>query len=232
MARKTGKLESLSVQQVVSCGNIGGCGGSSPDKVFGYLAKTGVVTEAAYPYNDQAKKQNKESTCAITGVKQNLVAGFSYVTPVCYDEKSCNNQNEEDLVKALAWGPISVIIDANPLQLYVGGVMTSTSGCLNNFEAVNHAGQHHGQRRPADWRAGACVRWMRCRFPVARDDGVWIMGVATGRIDVTVLISVLPRLLLCVRVVQSNSSATGRMACRSTGSCATAGKSTRQLQRR
>ncbi|XP_054909511.1 cathepsin L.1 [Poeciliopsis prolifica] len=112
--RKTGKLVSLSEQQLVDCsGDYGnhGCGGGLMDNAFTYIkANGGIDTEDSYPYeaeNGQCRynPQNVGATC--TG----------YV--------DVSEGNEDALKEAVATiGPVSVGIDASHLsfQLYSSGV--------------------------------------------------------------------------------------------------------------
>lgn len=112
--KKTGKLVSLSEQNLVDCstsfGNDG-CNGGLMDNAFRYIkANGGIDTEASYPYtasdgNCKFEKANVGATCT----------GFTDIAP----------GSETDLQSAAATvGPISVAIDAShqSFQLYHGGV--------------------------------------------------------------------------------------------------------------
>lgn len=113
-AKKTGKLVSLSEQQLVDCsGDFGnfGCGGGLMDNAFRYIkANKGIDTEVAYPY------EARDGPCRF---KPAAVAA----TDVGYTD--IPEGNEAALTQAIATiGPISVAIDAShfSFQLYHRGV--------------------------------------------------------------------------------------------------------------
>jgi len=116
---KTGKLVSLSEQQLVDCsGSYGnqGCNGGLMDYAFQYIiANGGLCTEASYPYTGQdGTCQSSSCTSAAT------ISGYTDVP-----------QNSENaLMSAVAQQPVSVAIEADQsaFQLYKSGVFTSTCG--------------------------------------------------------------------------------------------------------
>jgi C1A family cysteine protease len=118
----TGKLVSLSEQQLVDCsksfGNYG-CNGGLMDFGFQYAQKNPLETEGDYPY------KATEGTCAYVQSKGvGKVAGFQDVTPGSVSQ----------LQAALNKGPVSVAIEADQLsfQMYTSGVITS--GCGTNLD--------------------------------------------------------------------------------------------------
>jgi C1A family cysteine protease len=117
VAVKTGKLTSLSEQQLVDCsssyGNMG-CNGGLMDYAFKYIiGNNGICSEADYPY------QGVGGTCKTCSPVSKIA---SYVDVP---------QNSEDaLQSAVAMQPVSVAIEADQsgFQFYSGGVFSGTCG--------------------------------------------------------------------------------------------------------
>jgi len=112
--KKTGKLPSLSEQNLVDCsrkfGNEG-CNGGLMDQAFSYIkSNNGIDTEASYPYQARnGKCRFNASNVAATDT------GF-------VDVKTGDESALESAIATI--GPISVAIDAshNSFQLYKSGV--------------------------------------------------------------------------------------------------------------
>jgi len=117
---KTGKLVSLSEQQLVDCSKENaGCNGGLMDNAFQYIIDNGgIVTEDEYPYTAEAGK------CSTAKIKSKermaLIDGFEDVP----------TNNEEALKKAVAHQPVSVAIEASgkDFQFYSKGVFTGKCG--------------------------------------------------------------------------------------------------------
>jgi len=114
----SGKLVSLSEQQLVDCSkNNGnnGCHGGDMDSAFTYLEKTKVCTEESYAYTGEDGKSCKESDCKV-GIPQGSVTGF----------KDVPSHDTNALLEAVSQGPVAVAIEADQMafQLYKGGVLT------------------------------------------------------------------------------------------------------------
>lgn len=114
LAKKTGKLVSLSEQQLVDCsgkfGNMG-CNGGLMDNAFKYIkANGGIDSEESYPY------EGRDGHCRF---KKDDVVG------TCVGFTDIPQGDEAALTQAIATvGPISVAIDAShfSFQLYHKGV--------------------------------------------------------------------------------------------------------------
>ena len=112
----TGKLVSLSEQQLVDCaGSYGnqGCNGGLMDYGFKYIEANGICTEKEYGY------KATDGTCKqCTSVSK--IESFVDVTP----------NNEKVLQQAVSIQPISVAIEADQtsFQFYSSGVLTATCG--------------------------------------------------------------------------------------------------------
>lgn len=116
VAIATGKLVSLSEQQLVDCagaeGNQG-CNGGLMDDAFEYIIKNGGLgSEESYPYTGQAGEcKTVDSVAKISGYK---------------DVK----HTEDDLKSALNQGPVSIAIEADQagFQFYSKGVFSGRCG--------------------------------------------------------------------------------------------------------
>jgi len=114
---KSGKLTSVSEQQLVDCaGSEGnqGCNGGLMDYAFQYVIKNkGIASEQAYPYTARdgaCKKVASSST----------ISGF----------KDVPSKNEAELLKAVNLGPVSIAVEADKsvFQFYHDGVLDN-AGC-------------------------------------------------------------------------------------------------------
>jgi C1A family cysteine protease len=113
----TGKLISLSEQELVDCDTSGedqGCNGGLMDDAFEFIIQNkGLTTEANYPYQGADGACNSGKAAAkITG----------------YEDVPANS--EAALLKAVANQPVSVAIDAggSAFQFYSSGVFTGDCG--------------------------------------------------------------------------------------------------------
>lgn len=117
LAIATGKLTSLSEQQLVDCstaqGNEG-CNGGWMDQAFQYVENVPIEPEDVYPY------EAYDDTCRADSSKGvGKVTSFVDVTP----------NNVDELKAALEKGPVSVAIEADTMvfQFYSGGVLNDAS---------------------------------------------------------------------------------------------------------
>jgi len=126
---KKGKLISLSEQQLVSCDKTdAACNGGLQENAFNYVIKTGgIQSEADYPY---VSGTGKVPTCAVNTNK--FVANIS-----AWAQVSKSASGESAIASYLvANGPVTIGINANPMQYYTHGI-DNPSNCspLN----LNHA---------------------------------------------------------------------------------------------
>ena len=115
---KTGKLVSLSEQQLVDCsaaeGNQG-CNGGIMDNGFQYIIKNGgLCTEASYAYTGVTDSSCSKCTEVAT------ISSFVDVTP----------KSTQALMAAVAQQPVSVAVEADgsDWQFYTSGVLTDACG--------------------------------------------------------------------------------------------------------
>ncbi|CAI9275617.1 unnamed protein product [Lactuca saligna] len=116
----TGKLISLSEQELVDCDTSGvdqGCEGGLMDDAFEFIVKNkGLTTESNYPYK------------AVDGSCNSNEASNHAATITGHEDVPANS--ESALLKAVASQPISVAIDASgsDFQFYSSGVFTGECG--------------------------------------------------------------------------------------------------------
>mmetsp|Transcript_1044 Transcript_1044/g.2280 ORF Transcript_1044/g.2280 Transcript_1044/m.2280 type:complete len:355 (-) Transcript_1044:223-1287(-) len=116
----TGRLLSLSEQQLVDCSKSGnmGCKGGSMELAFAYLEKHASCTENSYPYTAKDGICH-ESNCT-AGIPKGGVRGYHDVV----------QRDTDALMEAAAQQPVSVAIEADQMafQLYKSGILTKECG--------------------------------------------------------------------------------------------------------
>ncbi|XP_066094816.1 pro-cathepsin H [Saccopteryx bilineata] len=129
LAIKTGKMYSLSEQQLVDCAqnfNNHGCQGGLPSQAFEYIRyNDGIMGEDTYPYH------GKDGECKFQREK-----AVAYVKDVA----NITMNDEEAMVEAVAlYNPVSFAFEVTEdFMLYKSGVFTSTT-CHKTPDKVNHA---------------------------------------------------------------------------------------------
>lgn len=112
---KSGKLVSLSEQQLIDCVSKNhGCSGGWTDYAFEYVKNNGITTEENYEYT--------ESDNGVCNTETPVVEIINYEDVPKNDEKA--------LQQAVANQPVSVGIDAygSDFQFYSGGIFTGSCG--------------------------------------------------------------------------------------------------------
>ena len=113
----TGKLVSLSEQELVQCDDIDqGCSGGLMNNAFKYVEEHGLADESAYPYT---------SGSGIRGLCNDALRKKPVAHVTGY--KDVASKDEEALKSAVAQQPVSVAIEADKkgFQLYKSGVFSS-----------------------------------------------------------------------------------------------------------
>ncbi|XP_037011823.2 pro-cathepsin H [Artibeus jamaicensis] len=129
IAIKTGKMLSLSEQQLVDCAqnfNNHGCQGGLPSQAFEYIRyNKGIMSENSYPY------QGKDSNCKFRPEK-----AIAFVKDVA----NITLNDEAAMVEAVAlYNPVSFAFEVtSDFMLYKKGIYSSTS-CHKTPDKVNHA---------------------------------------------------------------------------------------------
>jgi len=112
-------LDSLAPQQIVDCdkgrGDEGCNGGDTPTAYQYVIAAGGMEKEDAYPYT------GSDDTCSFSVSKVDAkIKDWTYIT---------KSKNETEMAaKLVVSGPLSICVDAEPWQYYIGGVITSLCG--------------------------------------------------------------------------------------------------------
>jgi len=134
----TGKLVSLSEQQLVDCsGAYGnqGCNGGLMDNAFNYSEQVAMCTEDSYPYKGIG---GACQTSCTTGIPKGSVVGFK---DVAVDDTAA-------LMDAVAQQPVSIAIEADQqaFQFYSGGVLSGDCGTnLDHGVLIVGYGSESGQ---------------------------------------------------------------------------------------
>ena len=121
------RLVKLSEQQVVDCDTFNaGCDGGNMYPAEGYIQRTGLTSEDAYPY------KGVQGKCK-TGLE--IVAR---ITSHCFIKQASSDEETENIMRYHLYhsGPVVVGINANKAQFYNSGIMDETN-C--NPRGVNHA---------------------------------------------------------------------------------------------
>jgi len=132
VAQNTGKLLTLSPQNVVSCtpnpqhcGGTGGCGGATAELAFEYVSQKGIASNQDYPYR------------AVTGTCDETIRKTARIKSFV---KLIENNYTDLMVAVATVGPIAVSVDASSWGGYSSGIFTGCPG-KGSFIDINHAVQ-------------------------------------------------------------------------------------------
>lgn len=125
-----GKSVSLSEQEILDCSTRNrGCTGGLPYLVMDYIISKGISTTSQYGYTAVP------STCR---ARRDKKSKYSDVKGYIFAKKGVAN-----LVKALQYGPVSILMHASKyLKFYHGGIYEG-QGC-DGYKRVNHAAVVYG----------------------------------------------------------------------------------------
>lgn len=144
------RLEELSPQQLVDCEKPDqGCNGGDPVNAYPYIVKAGgIESEVSYPYT------GADGTCKFEKSRAAVkISGFKQVVPACEGNfNSCKNQTDyvataKTYIKTT--GPASICVNAEPWQLYSGGVFSSKLRCSGAVRKLDHCVQLTGYGKKA-----------------------------------------------------------------------------------
>ncbi|VAH94331.1 unnamed protein product [Triticum turgidum subsp. durum] len=191
---RTGKLVSLSEQELMDCDNVNnqGCDGGLMDYAFQFIHKNGITTESNYPY------QGEQGSCDQAKEKAHAVTIDGYEDVPANDESA--------LQKAVAGQPVSVAIDAsgNDFQFYserasspenAARISTTASppsgtalpGMAPNTGSSRTRGERTGVRKATSGCSAGCRRQRGsvaspCRRPTQRSRHHMLAQSGTGLI--------------------------------------------------
>lgn len=135
----TGKLESLSTQQIISCDHVDtGCDGGDTLTGYKYVEKAGGL-DLSSDYPDNSHISGRTGKCHWDSKKAAKVSGYSFATKPCQSGQ-CKHQDEKALAAALASkGPVSVCVNAGDWDVYKSGVYKKR--CSSASEDMDHCVQ-------------------------------------------------------------------------------------------
>jgi cathepsin L len=157
IALKTGKLYTLSPQELVSCvknpehcGGGGGCQGATYELAFGYVQDHGMVPEAEFPYYSGRRAAPVKCSLENATAVESLLRGSSITAEeVDYIEGAVAsidgyinfpNNNYTALMNAVATlGPVGVTVAASSWAFYGGGIFETKNHNSSDATGVDHA---------------------------------------------------------------------------------------------
>ena len=128
-AEKKGEYLAFSEQLLVDCDTLdSGCNGGLMEYAFEWLESNGMETEKDYPYTGYQQSCKKDTSKYI----DMKVTGYNLLC----DWSPCDEAEVKEYLYET--GPLSVALNANPLQTYVSGILDLNSSKCNP-SGLNHA---------------------------------------------------------------------------------------------
>lgn len=133
---KTGKLNVLAPQQIVSCDTVdAGCNGGNPINAYSYVQKAGGLEYLSdYPYTSGTSQTNGVCDFTSSDVAANTA-------PTGYTIISQSASQEANMYLQIQSSPMSVCVDATLWQTYQSGIITAADNCGTS---IDHAVQAVG----------------------------------------------------------------------------------------
>jgi len=149
-------LAPLSPQQIVDCDTTdSGCEGGDPPTAYEYIISAGgLEDDSNYPYTAQ------DGTCNFQS---------SEVAVTISSWKNGTENSDEGLMQSnlVAWGPLSICVEAQPWQDYTGGILMASDCDTNLDHCVQLVGYDMTNATPfwsvrnswgADWGESGYIR--------------------------------------------------------------------------
>ena len=153
IAIQTGKLFSLSMQELVSCapnpnqcGGTGGCAGATSELAFDFVAHHGVVEEYSFGYQSYhgdkinctilPAMEGEDSTGGFTPRVDDDAEADGAVASIVGYSKLPMNQYKALMIAVATLGPVSVSVAASGWGLYKGGIYNDDK---DDTRTINHA---------------------------------------------------------------------------------------------
>jgi len=148
VAIQTGKLFTLSVQELVSCmdnpnhcGGTGGCAGATTELGYGFIAKHGMVEEWTFGYQSGHGEQvnctimDDDGSKHLRGNEQSTKIKGSVASVVGFSNLPTNDY--DSLLTAVAtMGPVAISVAASGWGFYKGGIYDDAK---DQHRDINHA---------------------------------------------------------------------------------------------
>lgn len=118
--KATGNLKILAPQQTTSCDTVDwGCNGGDTPSAYSYMRQAGGIDrEKDYPYTSGTTMET--GTCKVKPSEFAVKVGDTTMI-------SQGASGESDMMKEIHDSPMSICVDAEPWQFYMGGVVDSST---------------------------------------------------------------------------------------------------------